>query len=428
MAVGITAYRMTQKFTEPLGHFLHQVCHDLLNTELGHFQHAEQAGNLYFQQKYDEALIEIEKSIAINSSYAQAHSLKGLCLASKEDYAKALIAYNHAIAINPNEPWYYFNRAIAYVKLNNLNEALKDFDNFLENNPDHLTSLILVNRLKKEIDIRKDESQKKPKQQVKPEPTSLKQAPQPDPKVLPVLQPKEQPKVQLKEQPKVQPKEQPRVQPKEQKKTEPTDKKEAKKERHKARKAERKAKREAYRNSPAGQLAIAKQKAKAEKRAKQKAIAVQQPHASIQDRLGEWMARDRQKTIDLSNKSTKYAESLHQAAQANSVSKHIKDLRDRNDAYMKEVKKHSKSQINVAKSASELLGSSFGKCSSGGFFSTRSQSSTKPALECIRGSLSVNGSSPSTSSYCRPAGSSDDYVYFDGDYQAWSERGKDNGM
>lgn len=68
-------------------------------------------GEFYYNQnKNNEAWIQFEKALAIDSNYSNAISGKGLILNERKDYRGAIELFDKAISINDRDPDYYYNR------------------------------------------------------------------------------------------------------------------------------------------------------------------------------------------------------------------------------------------------------------------------------------------------------------------------------
>jgi tetratricopeptide (TPR) repeat protein len=72
----------------------------------------------YGLQKYDASITTLNKVLALEPDYLDAHFRIGLAYAGKNDFANALKAFDKAIQQSPNEGYLYFNRGIAKGRLN----------------------------------------------------------------------------------------------------------------------------------------------------------------------------------------------------------------------------------------------------------------------------------------------------------------------
>jgi len=87
----------------------------------------KQASKLYKEKKYDEALINYDKSLESNSSQVESINAKGLCLIKMDENEKAIELFNEAISLNNND----FNSDFFYHKSLALNNLL-DYKNAIE--------------------------------------------------------------------------------------------------------------------------------------------------------------------------------------------------------------------------------------------------------------------------------------------------------
>lgn len=89
--------------------------------------HAWYGSVFYFARQYDEALIHINRSLAIDENYPFAHYFKGMCYMAKGKFAEAIIeqqlAYNLFAA-----PWSYGRLAYAYARAGNTQMATSILD------------------------------------------------------------------------------------------------------------------------------------------------------------------------------------------------------------------------------------------------------------------------------------------------------------
>jgi tetratricopeptide (TPR) repeat protein len=63
---------------------------------------------LYRQKRFTLALAEISEVLSIEPEHDEAHSLRGLCLASTSNYEEGLAAIQTAIAIDPDQAYSYY--------------------------------------------------------------------------------------------------------------------------------------------------------------------------------------------------------------------------------------------------------------------------------------------------------------------------------
>ena len=90
-------------------------------------------GTTFLQlKKYNEAIINFEKSLTYNSNFAETYNNLGIALAEKKKYTFALNNYNKAINLKADYIDAYLNRGISFSKLKKYKEAIQDF-NFVVN-------------------------------------------------------------------------------------------------------------------------------------------------------------------------------------------------------------------------------------------------------------------------------------------------------
>jgi tetratricopeptide (TPR) repeat protein len=73
--------------------------------------------SLIGSEKYDQASIEIEKSLQINPNCSFCYFARGYILDQKNNDKNAMQNYNKAIALSPNSPQYYFYRGKLKVSM-----------------------------------------------------------------------------------------------------------------------------------------------------------------------------------------------------------------------------------------------------------------------------------------------------------------------
>lgn len=84
------------------------------------------------QLKFAEALAAYEKSIQLNSNYAEAYAGRSSCLNGLYRYSEALAAIDRAIQINPNNTYSWSIRGFALENLERYGEALKSYDTAIQ--------------------------------------------------------------------------------------------------------------------------------------------------------------------------------------------------------------------------------------------------------------------------------------------------------
>jgi tetratricopeptide (TPR) repeat protein len=104
----------------------------------------EKSKSLLKQHKTKEALEYANQAINKDDRNAEAFNLRGVIYYELRELDNALLDYDRAIALSPDQYRPYFNRALLYTSRNEFDKALKDYNKALDIAPD--TSDILVNR------------------------------------------------------------------------------------------------------------------------------------------------------------------------------------------------------------------------------------------------------------------------------------------
>ena len=91
----------------------------------------------------DKALIDFTEAIRAGTKSADVFQGTGVIYGSKGDLKNAILFLNKAISIDPKKGAAYYNRALIYDKLNQKEEAIKDYNIALVYNPDW--ALVILN-------------------------------------------------------------------------------------------------------------------------------------------------------------------------------------------------------------------------------------------------------------------------------------------
>ena len=84
---------------------------------------------LYFtQNRFEDALFYVQKSIEANPQLVMAHNLKGVIFERIEDYESAIDSYKRGLKISEEDINLKFNLAVAYFKNKNYDLAREHFD------------------------------------------------------------------------------------------------------------------------------------------------------------------------------------------------------------------------------------------------------------------------------------------------------------
>jgi tetratricopeptide (TPR) repeat protein len=89
------------------------------------------------QRRYDLALKELDKSLAVDSAFDRTHFSRGDVLARMGRYEEALREFREAIRLRPDRMQYYNNLGGHLTKLGRDREAVEVLEQGLEVNPDH---------------------------------------------------------------------------------------------------------------------------------------------------------------------------------------------------------------------------------------------------------------------------------------------------
>jgi tetratricopeptide (TPR) repeat protein len=97
--------------------------------------HLNRGKDLYAENKFDGAIAEFDKAIAINRNLAEAYFYKGTAYSEKGDYDHAIADYTQAIRINPNLASAYYNRGYAYRRKGDNDRAIADYTQTIRLDP-----------------------------------------------------------------------------------------------------------------------------------------------------------------------------------------------------------------------------------------------------------------------------------------------------
>jgi len=86
-------------------------------------EHFGKGLTLYGQNKYEEAIAELEKAVGIDPSFADAHLAIGHALHKLTLLSEAVMAVKRAIEINPQEPMYHTSLSTVYRDMGMIPEA-----------------------------------------------------------------------------------------------------------------------------------------------------------------------------------------------------------------------------------------------------------------------------------------------------------------
>ncbi len=75
-----------------------------------------------------QAIIDFDKAIDLNPSYAEAYNSRGSAYFEVGDFGQAIADYNRAIEMNPDFGGAYANRGLAYANLGDVDQAIADLE------------------------------------------------------------------------------------------------------------------------------------------------------------------------------------------------------------------------------------------------------------------------------------------------------------
>src|SRR6266566_5274852 len=103
-----------------------------------HLVTPKKAGGTYLNTKrYQEALLAYEQAIQLDPNDAVTYNGKGLALSNLNRYGEALVAYEQAVQLNPGFENAYINRAYVLYKLRRHPEALTDCERAIQLGPNN---------------------------------------------------------------------------------------------------------------------------------------------------------------------------------------------------------------------------------------------------------------------------------------------------
>jgi tetratricopeptide (TPR) repeat protein len=85
--------------------------------------------------KYDDAIADYDKAIALDPNYATAYSNRGIVYHKQSEFDRAIADFTKAIALNPKDAAAYNNRGNAYKNKDDLDRAVADYDKAIKLNP-----------------------------------------------------------------------------------------------------------------------------------------------------------------------------------------------------------------------------------------------------------------------------------------------------
>jgi tetratricopeptide (TPR) repeat protein len=97
--------------------------------------HLNRGKDLFAESKFDGAIAEFDKALAINKDLAEAYYFRGYAYDNKGDYDRAIADYTEAIRIDPNYYNAYNNRGTAYNRKGDYDRAIADLTSAIRIDP-----------------------------------------------------------------------------------------------------------------------------------------------------------------------------------------------------------------------------------------------------------------------------------------------------
>lgn len=116
------------------------------------FNYLEQGMKFEKEDNYYASLNELDKALALDANFAEAHDYKAVVYIKLGRFIKALRSVNNALSCNPNFAEAFNHRGIIHFYLQNADEALKDYSRAIELKPDYATAYYNRGLLKLSMD------------------------------------------------------------------------------------------------------------------------------------------------------------------------------------------------------------------------------------------------------------------------------------
>ena len=97
----------------------------------------EEGKKLFTEEKYQEAIVCYNKAIELNPNDENAWCFKGKCLSDMQRYEEAIVCYNKAIELNPNYEYTWCFKGNCLFDMQRYEEAVVCYDKFIELNPNY---------------------------------------------------------------------------------------------------------------------------------------------------------------------------------------------------------------------------------------------------------------------------------------------------
>lgn len=88
-------------------------------------------------ERYKECLRDAKKCLKLNTSFHAANFLSGLVKSKNNNFSGAIRSFTKAILLDNKNPKYFYDRGVAYLSEEDLEDALKDFNAAIALKPDY---------------------------------------------------------------------------------------------------------------------------------------------------------------------------------------------------------------------------------------------------------------------------------------------------
>ncbi|MBN2364833.1 MAG: tetratricopeptide repeat protein [Calditrichaeota bacterium] len=118
-----------------------QVLSDFLSGKAAmYYFKAIELGN---EERYNDKIGLLDSALTISPGFGLAYNEMGIAYVKKEQYDSAIISYNKAIALIPDRPEIYFNKALSCDKIGEYGQAVDSYEKFLEKAGDYNPIIVL---------------------------------------------------------------------------------------------------------------------------------------------------------------------------------------------------------------------------------------------------------------------------------------------
>jgi tetratricopeptide (TPR) repeat protein len=112
----------------------------MVSAMMNAFSYLEQGMKYEKEDNYYASLVELDKALALDPNFAEAHDYKAIVYIKLGRFVKALKSVNTAIECNPRLAEAYNHRGIIQFYLQNADRAMSDYDQAILLNPDYGTA------------------------------------------------------------------------------------------------------------------------------------------------------------------------------------------------------------------------------------------------------------------------------------------------